>query len=305
MHRNERATEGIRRAVAVAYGDVDERLTRDDGRGGDAHPAPPDVFRQRHPRERREHPTEVVLRCEGGACERGDVDLAVEVLLDEVDRGVPALEHCRPPFPCHPADRVADVSSVGRAGGVTPDNRCPARSPRPPARVHTPPARVHSPPAGCTPSGSAAAWPAYDRPRRGRSDAKRTRLDRISAPRRTEKVARDAAAPGGGGCTPRGSAAPGRAYDRPRRGRFDAKRTRLGRISARRRAQEAGRGGARYARGAPATSRSPTHATGNPSITPPTKRPSSSALRNAKSSHCPSERRRSNLPTYSRSSVTG
>ena len=167
-------------------------------------------------------------------------------------------------------------------------------------------------PRGCTPHPRGALPAAARRP------GPRTIGPDEDNPTRNVRVSTESPRPGGrrrwratrqrqaaGGCTPRGSAAPGRAYDRPRRGRFDAKRTRLGRISARRRAQEAGRGGARYARGAPATSRSPTHATGNPSITPPTNRPSSSALRNANSSHCPSERRRSRRPTYSRSSVTG
>ncbi len=94
MDSLERPAERLRRAVAVPDGDAQQVvLATDDVGDGGGHTATADVLRQRHSRQRREHPAKVVL----GRAERlgvpGDVEFVGEVFFDQVDELVEGRNH--------------------------------------------------------------------------------------------------------------------------------------------------------------------------------------------------------------------
>jgi hypothetical protein len=95
VHVEERAAERLGRPVAVSDRDLEQRLLAgDDLRGGERHP-PPHVDRQRHARERREHPAQVIRRGQRDACELLDVDFVGQVRLEVRQHPVRPVDHPR------------------------------------------------------------------------------------------------------------------------------------------------------------------------------------------------------------------
>ena len=146
VHGLERPAEGLCRAVAVAHGDAQQVPgTRDDLRRGDRHAPAAHVLRQRHPGQRGEHATQVVL---GRAERRGepdDVEVLGEVLLDEVDELVEPGDHgapfrcplCRPRAGGTRSSRSVAIRCSDRwargTGGVDRSDPPPVRPPRRPS----------------------------------------------------------------------------------------------------------------------------------------------------------------------------
>ncbi|GAA1138252.1 hypothetical protein GCM10009651_22840 [Microbacterium natoriense] len=94
VHGAERPAERLDRAVAVSNRDVqDVRRPADKFRGGERHAPAPDVLRQGHSGERREHPAQVVLGGSLRAGEPGDVDLGRGIPLHEIDQCVECSDH--------------------------------------------------------------------------------------------------------------------------------------------------------------------------------------------------------------------
>lgn len=95
VHRSERSSECLDGAIAEAHGDRQIVLTTDHIGCGDGHPPSADIFRHRHPRQRREHPAQVVARRSERCGECLDVDVVGETMVDLIDQAVEVLDHGR------------------------------------------------------------------------------------------------------------------------------------------------------------------------------------------------------------------
>lgn len=94
VHGSERTPEGLRRAVTVPDRDAQQVVVAlHDIGSGDGHAPPAHVIRQRHGRQRREHPAQVVFGRADCPGQFADVELLGEVLLDKADKLVECRDH--------------------------------------------------------------------------------------------------------------------------------------------------------------------------------------------------------------------